>query len=270
MHGIFSYHFPKTLVFPREIPIHGEAQKKLLNPWSFLENWNPKEVDSWNPWQSSYYFPWKKACIKNTFDLRLLNNWRKNWINMWTKQRYFPPKFGAKINHPAHWTNTQPLGTRCTEAPDSNGAAQNETTVFRRCFHSMIFLGDVYTYISRFPAHFNPPKKYKPWNTSLVGGFIHLKNMSQIGRLPQMWVKMQKYLKPPPRSAFYSHNEVGILTYSTHARATRFHIPVSAEPGPYHKASSAVMYGLAFVSQHLNSLQKYCQVLGTRYLGTNK
>ena len=33
----------------------------------------------------------------------------------------------------------------------------------------------------------------------LVGGFFHLKNVSQIGSFPQVGVKTKQKMKPPPR-----------------------------------------------------------------------
>ena len=47
------------------------------------------------------------------------------------------------------------------------------------------------------------PSSYLPhyW---LVVEPTHLKNMSQIGNLPQIGMKIKKYLKPPPRLSSYS------------------------------------------------------------------
>ncbi len=41
-------------------------------------------------------------------------------------------------------------------------------------------------------------------NGKLVGVSTHLKNISQIGNLPQIGVKINKYLKPPPSKVWQS------------------------------------------------------------------
>ncbi len=49
----------------------------------------------------------------------------------------------------------------------------------------------------------------------LGGGFSHLKNISQIGNLPQIGVKIEKHLKPPP-SFVYSYNFISHTIHRTY------------------------------------------------------